>query len=110
MKHITNINFYLLFMSKNKVFFNTNGTPDDQLPLEEAKATKQDLLVLSIFQKAPDSHFTSSQIEKSLRIYPRSSITRAINTLTKRGLLLKTNVRAMGDYGKMCFTWKLNKS
>lgn len=90
-----------------KNFYNTNNTPFEQLPMEFANATKQDMEILEVFKNNPKVYFTSHDIEDTLGKYPRSSIVRSINTLTKKGFITKTNHQVIGKYGKKCFTWKL---
>jgi len=39
----------------------------------------------------------------------RSSVVRAINTLTKRGFLEKTSQKAVGKYGKLVYLWRMKE-
>lgn len=73
-----------------------------------------DTYVVDIFKKYPDRSFTPYQIADELikmgiTNMLQSSIKRSITDSTKAGILIKTDVRVKERYGKVNYTWKLNK-
>jgi len=92
------------------MYYNTNNEEGQTLVSSWTATAKQDTLILSIFLAEPNSSFTPDEVDDRCRIlsreWPITSIRRAINTLTKRGNLAKTNELRKGKYGKNTHTWK----
>lgn len=90
-------------------YYNTNNLSGDLLRKAERLTSNQDILVFNLFANQPERLFTSHDVEDILERFPRSSIVRSINTLTKNSLLLKTKKQVIGKYGKLVYTWRINK-
>jgi len=92
------------------MYYNTNGETGIRLSSSWIAAAKQDELILRLFILQPNATFTPDEINEACnrcnRIWPITSIRRAINTLTKHGNLTKTNELRKGKYGKNTHTWK----
>ncbi len=96
--------------SKTKEYFDTTKVEAEALDLFTEKARNQNNIIYEVFCENPHMEFTSHEIEAILEHkYPRSSIVRGINTLTKKGLLLKTRNKVIGEYGRPVYTWMFNK-
>jgi predicted transcriptional regulator len=91
---------------KQNVYFNTTQESAHVVADYEEKARRQDDEILHIFRTLKDLEFASYEIEKVLEKYPRSSVVRSINTLTKKGFIEKTGHKIMGNYGRHVNTWK----
>lgn len=89
------------------MFYNTTNLTGDLLEEAEKLTAKQDRLIYQMFLNQPERYFTSHEVEDILVKYPRSSITRSMNTLTNSGLIIKTEKQVIGKYGKFVYTWKL---
>jgi len=92
------------------MYYNTNNESDLDLRSSWTATAKQDELILRIFMLSPNHLFTPDDIQEACerceRIWPITSIRRAISTLTKYGNLTKTNELREGKYGKKTHTWK----
>ena len=92
-------------------YYNTTAMAGEALADAWTKSANQDELVLSIFVKNKEALFTPHEIQNILRddyekLFPITSIRRAINTLTKREALEKTNIRRKGGWGATNYCWK----
>ena len=91
-------------------YYNTNNETGQDLRDSWTTVAKQDELILAFFQMNPNETFTPDQIEDVCygfgKLWPITSIRRAIHTLTKAGNLTKTNELREGKYGKKNHTWK----
>lgn len=89
-------------------FYATVPTTRDELRAYRSKAGDQDLRVLSFFRAHPGELFSQEQVhERVMPAAPRSSVCRAINTLTKAGFLEKTPLTVIGSQGRRVHTWRL---
>lgn len=86
-------------------------------PLEKAekKAVTQEDKVYIFFIRKAGKEYTPWEVYQALthtgvihRNTPEQSIKRAITNLTTSGKLIKTDIRRIGKYGTLNFTWKLN--
>ena len=95
---------------KPQSFHNTTDTKGDQLEEYEQKAQSQEKIILRFF-KENKIMYTPSQVMNWLRDDlgnpPLTSIRRAMNNLSTRGLLIKTNKQHPGPYGRPEYYWKL---
>jgi predicted transcriptional regulator len=91
------------------MWFNTIKLTDKALKDAFEKAKNQDKKVLIIFKDKGSltSHECHTIFEKIDESVPFSSIVRAINTLTKNGLIVKTSEMRVGKYGKPNYIWKV---
>jgi Fe2+ or Zn2+ uptake regulation protein len=92
-------------------YYNTTALKGDDLSEAWTKSANQDELVLSIFVTNKEALFTPHEIQSILRddyekLYPITSVRRAINTLTEREALEKTSIRRKGPYGASNYCWK----
>lgn len=98
-------------MTKQLDFFhNTTGLLPSEKWEREKKAMKQTDLVLEFFKQRPHNDYTPAQVweQEQFKVYPLTSIRRAMSDLTKAGELVKTDNKRTGAYGEVNYTWKLN--
>ena len=88
------------------MFFNTIRLRSKRLEEAHEQTGKQDDIILTFFQKDKGLH-TPCEVWKHFQQYPLTSVRRSINTLTKKGLLLKTPFKREGIYGKKNYCWTL---
>ena len=92
------------------IFFNTTRESGKTLKQYKEIVVQQDFNVLKLFEKYPEDHLTSHEVEEMMGgSMVRSSVVRSINTLTNKGLIIKTPFKKRGKYGRDCYTWKYNK-
>lgn len=91
-------------------FFNTTNLSREKLREASFKAVGQNKLILDFFHRFPEREFTPFEVQRNTGIKaPITSIRRAINTLTREGYLVKTEVKREGDYGTLNYTWRYNR-
>ena len=94
------------------MYYNTNNESGLDLRESWTSNAKQNELILRIFMLQPNESFTPDEIEETCqrcnRIWPITSIRRAISTLTKQGNLAKTSELREGNYGKKTHTWRFS--
>jgi len=94
-------------MSKN--FYNSNSERGHQLKASEAKAAKQNDLVISVFKRNQKRGLTAWELY--LRLWgtgsPESSMRRACTTLCDDGKLIETGQMRLGGYKKLNRVYKL---
>ncbi|MFN9114544.1 MAG: hypothetical protein ACK5XN_31160 [Bacteroidota bacterium] len=93
-------------------YHNTTGLKGSQLQEETRNAISQELQVVNFFQAAVKSkpwqqHFTPEEVWEGTDITHLHSVRRAISVLKKRGILVKTIFRKVGNFGKPvhAYTW-----
>lgn len=62
------------------MYYNTTNLQGEELEKVKELTSKQEIMVLSVFESSPSKTFTSHEVEDLLEQYPRSSIVRAINS------------------------------
>jgi len=89
-------------------FYNTTNEHGTQLVAFKEKARSQDDVIWGVFKSgAKMTPFEVSAILKDRGVrYPITSIRRSIHTLTRVGLIEKTDQRGMGEYGRQNYKWK----
>ena len=96
-------------------YYNTNNETGTELQKSWNQASKQKRLIYHIFTSLwgdeTGGYFAPHQIKDILsdrydEDYPLTSIRRAITDLTADGMLVKTNHRVKGNYGKKVHTWR----
>ena len=92
-------------------YYNTTGLKDRDLSEAWTKTANQDELVLSVFLLNKKALFTPFEIQNILKddydkLFPITSVRRAINTLTEIEALEKTSIKRKGIYGKSNYCWK----
>lgn len=94
------------------LFYNTVQLTAPELLAQETKAKCQEELVLETYtiMNAPMTPFDVAKfIEvKFQKIFPITSIRRAITNLTQQGKLRKSGSYRKGQYGLKNNTWRLN--
>lgn len=90
-------------------FFNTSSLHGKELRQAISAASKQDDKILIYFENNPGKEFSPSQIWQVIfdEATPLTSCRRSITTLTKKGLLIKTDSQSTGPYGRPENKWKL---
>ena len=93
------------------MYYNTNDETGGTLRSSRDATTKQENMILSIFETYPNEGLTPFDIEDFAHdqevSWPITSIRRAITDLTNAGKLTKTDTKKLGKYGKFVHTWKL---
>ena len=93
------------------MYYNTNNETGGTLNSSRNAATKQENMILAIFETYPNEGLTPFDIEDFAHdqevSWPITSIRRAITDLTNAGKLTKTDTKKLGKYGKFVHTWKL---
>lgn len=93
------------------MYFNTNKEQGQEFIESCIKNENQDDIILKFFQIYDDEHFSACDImQRRILRCPLTSIRRSINTLTKKGLIEKTDYMIRGFYGKKVHTWKLTNN
>lgn len=98
------------FEVPEKTYFNTTHlSPADGLIEAQDRARHQNVNILSLFRKySPMSpSMVWARYRKEYGEVLLTSIRRAITTMTKQGLLVKTSVKVKGIYEKPEYVWKL---
>lgn len=101
-------------------YHNSTNIKGADLKQAKSKAIKQDDAVLAYFQNYDGLGATPERILRSLQITeklsenrwsntPITSIRRSFSNLQSKGLIRKTDVMIMGDYGRKVHIWKLVK-
>jgi hypothetical protein len=71
-------------------------------------AGTQDDMVLKFFQDRPGLSYSPERVQEIvLPGAPITSVRRSLNTLTNAGLLVKTDQRAEGNWGRPVGMWQL---
>lgn len=96
-------------------WYNTINFSGEDLKRENAKAAKQEDLILHLFKANPDKRLSPTQVHQIMarkyQIYPPiTSIRRALTNLTGRLELIKTDEMIPGSYHLPEHTWKLASS
>lgn len=87
--------------------YNTTAETGQMRMRFEVAAGKQDAAVLEFFRDFP-GEYSPSEIQKNvLPKAPLTSVRRAMSTLTKKGLLEKTDAKRMGPYGRPEYKWRI---
>ena len=91
-------------------FHNTTHETGQQLIKFEKQTEGQDKVILDFFKKHEAFSFTPCECQSFIQLtgVPITSIRRSISDLTKKGLLIKTNKKKIGTYGRPNYTWKYN--
>jgi predicted nucleic acid-binding protein len=97
------------------MWYNTISLEGLELSKAHLNTLKQEEFITEIFKNNPQSLIIPSQVLKVyIKIYnkntPITSIRRAITDLTAKGILRKTSVTAMGEYGKVEHCWVLKET
>ena len=88
-------------------YFNTTCEAD---PAEYNRlAQKQDQMIYEYFSMREYHHFSPSQIWRLVfnEAVPLTSVRRAMSNLTAKGLLVKTEHKTLGPYGRPEYLWRL---
>ena len=101
-------------------FHNTTKETGATLAQSTSKALTQDECVLAYFKNYDNLGATPERVLRHFKIMetlsdskwhntPVTSIRRSFSNLKQRGLIYKTDLMIMGDYGKEIHVWKLVK-
>lgn len=93
-----------------KSFYNTINATGWDLFSANKRATRQEDIVFQVFVEG-GKEMTPFEVEEVLTrkgySYPITSIRRSITNLTKQGRLRKTNIKRVGLYGQVNYTWEV---
>ena len=101
-------------------YFNTTRLENKELQKARSKALTQDECVLAYFKDYDNLGATPERVLRHFKIMvklsenrwsntPITSMRRSFSNLKQRGLIYKTDLMIMGDYGKEIHVWKLCK-
>lgn len=94
-------------------YYNTTKETAKELAVSKAKAYTQEEYIMDIFYERGLIKMTPSEVCyifcEEYKDVPLTSIRRAINTLTNKGKLVKTDIMREGIYGKPEHCWKLSE-
>lgn len=91
-------------------FFNTTGERGETLKRYRRKARRQEVKVLSFFEREPGGHTPSEVHPLTLPEAPLTSVRRAITVLTKKRQLEKTGEKRRGPCGRPELVWRLREA
>ena len=94
-------------------YYNTTELAGDELKKAWSDAETQELKILVLFREHPRVTFTPFEVMRHVfpdGRTPITSVRRAITNLTDSGALVKTPHQREGEYGKVCYCWRLNRS
>lgn len=91
------------------LFYNTTHMSESEVKKRCHDIRWQNGRILKFFQDNPAGYFTPFEVQDlaALDRMPITSIRRAMHTLTRSGLLIKTDRLKEGEYGAKNHTWKL---
>ena len=92
------------------MYYNTTNEKGEKLAEYKEKAMTQDEIILDWFSYTSKRQqgLTPSNVQRyALSNAPLTSVRRSMNTLTKQGKLMKTDVKREGIYGRLEHVWKL---
>ena len=85
--------------------FNTTKESGNQLSLLNEIAVNQEEKVLELFKIK--KKLSPSDVWEYHKNYPITSIRRAISNLTKKGFLIKTNEKKIGEWNRNEYIWEI---
>lgn len=90
-------------------FYNTTNAQQPELGAYQRKALNQDEAVLHYFRSASGIPITPEDVKccDKFKDAPITSVRRSFSNLQKRGLIEKTDVQVIGQYGRPIYTWRL---
>lgn len=90
-------------------FYNTTGETGEQLEEYRERAITQEDSLTMLFEAVPHVALSPWQVEGMLEgAWPITSIRRAITNLQQRGVLIRTERKRRGRYGRPESLWQLN--
>ena len=90
-------------------FYNTTHETKAQLEEYREVAVKQEDCIADVFRLQPGSSLSPSEVWVTLgRKHPLTSVRRAITDLTAEGVLVRTERKKTGIYGRPEYCWRLN--
>jgi hypothetical protein len=90
-------------------WYNTLGETGIKLEGLKLNGKHQEIIIMSFFMGIPDQDLTPCEVHQRLMLScPLTSCRRAMTNLTKRGILIKTESKRKGIYGKDNYTWQLS--
>ncbi len=91
------------------MFHNTINLLPSEKAEREVKASNQNDKILKLFEENPHADFTGADVWIHFgQQWPITSVRRAISTLCKMDLLIKTETRRKGIFGELNYCYKLN--
>lgn len=94
-------------------YFNTTNEQGNDLKKYIGKASKQDNILARHFESNPDGKYSPSDLWVNLfetTHVPLTSCRRSLNTLMKRGLIVKLSEKQDGIYGRPESLYELKKT
>lgn len=90
-----------------KSYHDTTNAPADKRKEYEQKALTQEDKILAYFRRNWHRRLSPSQVQRYvMQAQPITSVRRAITNLTNKGLLVKTEHKVDGPYGRPEYQWQ----
>lgn len=91
------------------MYYNTTRLTGQALINEILNSNGQESKVLTFFINNPNTSYAPHVVKTHvLPLSPITSVRRALTNLTNANILIKTNTKVTGTYGKPVYTWRLN--
>ena len=92
-------------------YYNTTNLQGVELIKADFLAVAQERMILEFYKLKIDANYTPFEVWHLLfsKKTPITSIRRAITDLTEKDYLVKTGIQRKGDYGKLCYAWRLKE-
>ena len=92
------------------MFYNTTNLNGTDLKKSRGRAESQTEKILRFFLAHPDRAFTPAEVYRAMDGFLLTSVRRSMSDLTKSGDLIKTDSRALGNFGSANYKWALNQT
>ncbi len=92
------------------MYFNTTNEQGESLKEALNKAMNQQDRIVEFFRSNKDRQLTPVEVADAIfdTRTPLTSIRRAMTNASKNGLLVQTDKKKKGAYGRMNYCWKFN--
>ena len=92
-------------------YYNTTNAEGRTLKDYQNATLRQDDRIYLFFKQNDNARLCPSQVMNMVfkGNTPLTSVRRSLNTLTKQGLLIKTDILRRGQYGRLVHCWKVAK-
>jgi hypothetical protein len=93
------------------LYYNTTSEKPSAVRSSRKKAKRQNEAIFDFFRKHPGQEFTPEEVWINTNLpCPITSIRRAITTMCKKGMLIKTPKKRISRYGRPAYTWTIREA
>ena len=92
-------------------YYNTTDLPPEQTLVKQVKCKSQEEIILKFFEANPYKDYTAWELYEGIHELKKSPITsfrRCLTNLKDRGYLKKTDIKRVGVFGELCYSFRLN--